>query len=245
MNISAPFIRRPVATILLAIALVGAGLAAYRYLPVAALPDVDNPVITVSASLPGASPDTMANSVATPLIKQLTTIPAVQTMTAKSVQGSTSIVIEFDLNRDIDQAAADVQAAIARTLRQLPANMTSPSYRKVNPADAPIVMLAVQSKTMTMPQLDDFAEQVVSPALSQLNGVGAVQVLGAQKFAVRAEVNPYVLAGLGLGIDQVTSAIATANSIAAVGTLAGKDQKGKLQIHAPSSWLKISSGEIS
>ena len=132
MNISAPFIRRPVATILLAIALVGAGLFAFRYLPVAALPNVDFPVVTVSASLPGASPDTMANSVATPLIKQFTTIPAVQTMTAKSVQGSTSIVIQFDLNRNIDQAAADVQAAIARTLRQLPANMTTPpSYRKV------------------------------------------------------------------------------------------------------------------
>ncbi len=230
MNISAPFIHRPVATILLAIALVGAGLFAYRYLPVAALPNVDFPVITVSASLPGASPDTMANSVATPLIKQFTTIPAVQSMTAKSVQGSTSIVIQFDLNRDIDQAAADVQAAIARTLRQLPANMTTPpSYRKVNPADAPIVLLALQNKTMTMTQLDDFAEQVVSPALSQLDGVGEVQVFGAKKYAVRAEVNPYALAGLGLGIDQVTSAIGAANSIAPVGTLQGKDQNLAIQ----------------
>jgi HAE1 family hydrophobic/amphiphilic exporter-1 len=230
MNLSAPFIRRPVATILLAIALVGAGLFAYKFLPVAALPNVDFPVITVSAQLPGASPDTMANSVATPLIKQFTTIPAVQTMTAKSVQGSTSIVIQFNLTRDIDQAAADVQAAIARTLRQLPANMTTPpSYRKVNPADAPIVLLALQSKAMTMPQLDDFAEQVISPALSQLDGVGEVQVFGAQKFAVRAEVNPAAVAGLGIGMDQITTAVGSANSIAPVGTLAGQNQNLAIQ----------------
>ena len=234
MNISAPFIRRPVATILLAIALVGAGLFAYQFLPVAALPNVNFPVITVSASLPGASPDTMANSVATPLIKQFTTIPSIQTMTATSVQGSTQIVIQFDLNRDIDQAAADVNAAIGRTLRQLPANMTSPpSYRKVNPADAPIILLALQSKTMTLPQLDDFAEQVVSPTLSQLAGVGEVQVFGAQKFAVRAEVNPYALAGLGIGIDQVTSAVGTANSIAPVGTLAGPNQNLAIETNTP------------
>jgi HAE1 family hydrophobic/amphiphilic exporter-1 len=168
MNFSALFIRRPVATILLAIALVGAGLFAYRFLAVAALPEVDFPVITVSASLPGASPDTMANSVATPLIKQFSTIPSIQIMTSSSVQGSTSIVIQFDLSRDIDQAAADVQAAIARTLRQLPANMTTPpSYRKVNPADAPILILALQSDTMSLPALDNFGEDVISPALSQ------------------------------------------------------------------------------
>ena len=225
MNISAPFIRRPVATILLAAALIGAGLFAYRVLPVAALPNVDFPVITVSAQLPGASPDTMANSVATPLIKQFSTIPAIQTISSKSVQGSTTIVIQFDLNRDIDQAAADVQASIARTLRQLPANMTAPpSYRKVNPADAPIMLVALQSGTMPLPQLDDFAEQVISPALSTLDGVGEVQVFGAKKFAVRAEVNPAALAGLGIGIDQVTSAIGSANSIAPAGTVIGGDQ---------------------
>ncbi len=225
MNISAPFIRRPVATILLAVALIAAGLFAYQTLPVAALPNVDFPVITVSGQLPGASPDTMANSVATPLIKQFSTIPAIQTISAKSVQGSTTIVIQFDLNRDIDQAAADVQAAIARTLRQLPANMTTPpSYRKVNPADAPILLIALQSGSMALPELDDFAEQVISPALSTLEGVGEVQVFGAKKFAVRAEVNPTALAGLGIGIDQVTSAIGSANSIAPAGTVEGTDQ---------------------
>jgi len=226
MNLSAPFIQRPVATILLAVALIGAGLFAYRFLPVGALPNVDFPVITVSAQLPGASPDTMANSVATPLIKQLSIIPAIQTMTATSVQGATSIVIQFALSRNIDQAAVDVQAAIARTLRQLPANMTvPPSYRKVNPADAPILMLALQAKTAPLSQLDDFAEQVVSPALSMLDGVGEVQVFGAQQSAVRAEVDPGKLASRGIGIDQVTKAVASSNSIAPVGTLQGPQQK--------------------
>ena len=230
MNFSALFIRRPVATILLAIALVGAGLFAYRFLAVAALPEVDFPVITVSAQLPGASPDTMANSVATPLIKQFSTIPAIQIMTSSSVQGSTTIVIQFDLSRDIDQAAADVQAAIARTLRQLPANMTTPpSYRKVNPADAPILILALQSDTMSLPALDDFGEDIISPALSQVEGVGQVQVFSAAKFAVRAEVNPTAAAALGIGIDQVTSAVAAANSIAPVGTLAGPTQNLAIQ----------------
>ena len=225
MNISAPFIRRPVATILLALALVGGGLLAYRALPVAALPEVDFPVITVSAQLPGASPDTMANSVATPLIKQFSIIPAIQTMTARSVQGSTQIAIQFELDRDIDQAAADVQAAIARTLRQLPVEMTTPpSYRKVNPADAPVVLLALQSTTKSLTGLDDLAEQVISPALSTLEGVGEVQVFGAKKFAVRAEVDPVALSGRGIGIDQVTDAVASANSIAPVGTLSGQNQ---------------------
>ncbi|MBN9009395.1 MAG: efflux RND transporter permease subunit, partial [Rhizobiales bacterium] len=230
MNISAPFIRRPVATILLAIALTAAGLFAYTFLPVAALPNVDFPVITVSASLPGASPDTMSKSVATPLIKQFSTIPSISTMSAKSVQGSTSIVIQFDLNRDIDQAAADVQAAIARTLRQLPANMTNPpSYRKVNAADAPILLLTLQSQSMSLPQLDDYAEQVISPALSTLDGVGEVQVFGAKKFAVRAEVDPAALNALGIGIDQVTNAVGNANSIAPVGTLLGPHQTLPIQ----------------
>jgi HAE1 family hydrophobic/amphiphilic exporter-1 len=226
MNFSALFVRRPVATTLLAVALTAAGLLAYRFIPVAALPNVDFPIVTVSAQLPGASPDTMATSVATPLIKQFSTIPAIDSMTATSVQGSTSIVVQFDLNRDIDQAAADVQAAIARTLRQLPANMTNPpSYRKVNPADAPILMLALQSTAMPLAKLDDFAEDVISPALSTLNGVGEVQVFGAKKFAVRAELDPNALAARGIGIDEVTAAVGNNNSIAPVGTLNGTDQQ--------------------
>ncbi|HVW91690.1 MAG TPA: efflux RND transporter permease subunit [Devosia sp.] len=226
MNISALFIRRPVATILLAIAMVAAGAFAYRLLPVAALPNVDFPVVSVSASLPGASPETMATSVATPLIKQFSTIPAIDTMTARSSQGSTSIVIQFDLNRDIDQAAADVQAAIARTNRQLPANMTSPpSYRKSNPADAPIMLVSLQSDSQTLTQLDSYGEDVMSPALSQISGVGEVQVFGAKKYAVRVDVDPNALTARGIGLDQLTTAVGTQNSIAPVGTIASPTQQ--------------------
>src|SRR3569623_998265 len=154
MNISALFIRRPVATILIAVAMVVVGGLAYFQLPVAALPDVEFPVIAVSASLPGAAPAAMATSVATTLIQQFTQIPAITSISATSSQGSTSIVLQFDLNRNIAQAAADVQAAIARTLRQLPANMsTPPSYRKINPADSPIMLGALQSGTQTLTQL--------------------------------------------------------------------------------------------
>ncbi|MGN6103116.1 MAG: efflux RND transporter permease subunit [Devosia sp.] len=226
MNFSALFIKRPVATILLAIAMVAAGAFAYKLLPVAALPDVDFPVVAVSASLPGASPDTMSTSVATPLIKQFSTIPAIDTMTAKSGQGSTSIVIQFDLNRDIDQAAADVQAAIARTTRQLPANMTTPpSYRKVNPADAPIMLISLQSDNQTLTQLDSYGEDVISPALSQLDGVGEVQVFGSKKYTVRVDADPAALTARGIGLDQLTTAVGSQNSIAPVGTIANPNQQ--------------------
>jgi HAE1 family hydrophobic/amphiphilic exporter-1 len=177
MNISSIFIRRPIATILLSVALAASGLFAYKFLAVAALPQVDFPIVTVSAKLPGASPDTMANAVATPLIKQFSTIQAISTISSTSTLGSTQITLEFDLNRNIDQAAADVEAAIASTLRQLPANMTTPpSYRKTNPADAPVVLVALQSDTMQLSKLDDYAENVMSPAFSTITGVGEVQV---------------------------------------------------------------------
>jgi hydrophobic/amphiphilic exporter-1 (mainly G- bacteria), HAE1 family len=230
MNFSAIFIKRPVATILLAIAMTAGGVFAYSLLPVAALPNVDFPVISVSASLPGASPDTMASSVATPLIKQFSTIPAIDTMTATSAQGSTSIAIQFDLNRNIDQAAADVQAAIARTLRQLPANMTTPpSYRKSNPADAPIMLVSLQSDTQTLPQLDAYGEDVISPALSQIEGVGEVQVFGAKKYAVRVEADPNALTARGIGLDQLTAAVGSQNSIAPIGTIADQHQQMAIQ----------------
>jgi HAE1 family hydrophobic/amphiphilic exporter-1 len=226
MNISQIFIRRPVATILLAIAMTAAGAFAYQLLPVAALPNVDFPVISVSASLPGASPDTMATSIATPLIKQFSTIPAITTMSATSSQGSTSIVLQFDLNRDIDQAAADVQAAITRTNRQLPANMTSPpSYRKTNPADAPIMLVSLQSDTQTLTQLDAYGEDVISPALSTVDGVGEVQVFGAKKYAVRVEADPNALTARGIGLDQLTTAVGNSNSIAPIGTIASPSQQ--------------------
>lgn len=225
MNVSALFIRRPVATILLSVALTLAGLFAYGRLPVAALPQVDFPTVSVSAQLPGASPDTMANSVATPLIKQFSTIPAIQQISSTSSQGATSITIEFDLDRDIDQAAADVQAAIARTLRQLPIEMTTPpSYRKLNPADAPILLLALESETTPLSDLDAFAQQVISPALSTIDGVGQVQVFGSQKYAVRIQLDPDLLAARGIGVDEIETAVGAANANTPVGTVQGQAQ---------------------
>ncbi|MGE3293805.1 MAG: efflux RND transporter permease subunit [Geminicoccaceae bacterium] len=225
MSLSALFIRRPVATILLSVAIMLAGLFAYRQLPVAALPQVDFPTVSVTAQLPGASPETMANAVATPLIKQFSTIPAIQQISTTNAQGSTSIVIEFDLDRDIDQAAADVQAAIARTQRQLPVDMTTPpSYRKLNPADAPILLLALTSPTTPLPTLDAFAQQVISPALSTIEGVGQVQIYGSQHYAVRIQLDPDALAARGLGVDEIQDAVAAANVNTPVGTVQGEAQ---------------------
>src|SRR6185312_12516457 len=161
---------------------------------------------------------------------QFSTIPAIETMTATSAQGSTSIVMQFDLNRDIDLAAADVQAAIARTLRQLPANMTSPpSYRKSNPADAPIMLISLQSDTQSLTQLDAYGEDVISPALSTIDGVGEVQVFGAKQYAVRVEANPAALSARGIGLDQLTTAVGSQNSIAPVGTIANQNQQMAIQ----------------
>jgi HAE1 family hydrophobic/amphiphilic exporter-1 len=236
MSFSALFIRRPVATILIAIAMVVAGGFAYFQLPVAALPNVEFPVISVSASLPGAAPDAMATSVATPLIKQFTQIPAVTSISATSTQGSTSIVLQFDLARNIDQAGADVQAAIDRTLRQLPANMTSPpSYRKTNPADSPIMLVALQSDTQSLTQLDSYAEDVISPALSTLDGVGQVQVFGAKQYAVRVEVQPAAMTARNIGIDQLDAALSSANSITPMGTIANAQQQITLESNATPS----------
>jgi HAE1 family hydrophobic/amphiphilic exporter-1 len=236
MSFSALFIRRPVATILIAIAMVVAGGFAYFQLPVAALPNVEFPVISVSASLPGAAPDAMATSVATPLIKQFTQIPAVTSISATSTQGSTSIVLQFDLARNIDQAGADVQAAIDRTLRQLPANMTSPpSYRKTNPADSPIMLVALQSDTQSLTQLDSYAEDVISPALSTLDGVGQVQVFGAKQYAVRVEVQPAAMTARNIGIDQLDAALSSANSITPMGTIANTQQQITLESNASPS----------
>ncbi|WP_027665172.1 efflux RND transporter permease subunit [Rhizobium leguminosarum] len=218
-------IQRPVATTLLAIGVILAGLAGYQLLPVAALPQVDFPTINVSAQLSGASPQTMATSVATPLIKQFETIPGITEISASSSLGSTSIVLQFDLNRNIDAAAADVQAAISNATRQLPDNLTTPpSYRKTNPADAPVMLLSVQSNTMPRSKLDDIAENIISPSLSTLPGVAQVSVYGAQTYAVRVEVDPNRLLTRGIGIDTVNKALAAANSQQPVGTLQNNSQ---------------------
>ncbi|MBI2718881.1 MAG: efflux RND transporter permease subunit [Rhizobiales bacterium] len=226
MNISEFCIRRPVATILMSLAVLLGGVFAYLELPVAALPRAEFPVINVSASLPGASPETMASSVATPLIKQFSTIAGIDSISTSNSLGSTSIAIQFVLDRNIDAAAQDVQAAIARAQRALPADMTSPpSYRKVNPADAPILLLALKSDTVPLTDLDAFAGQVISPTLSTLDGVAQVLIFGSQQHAVRIEIDPSALAMRGISSGQLQSAIAAVNSNTPLGTLQSARQQ--------------------
>src|SRR6185369_6490660 len=230
MNVSEFCIRRPVATLLMSIALIAGGAFAFGLLPVAALPRTDFPVINVSAQLPGASPDTMAKSVATPLIKQFATIEGITTISANNTQGNTSIAIEFDLDRDIDAAAADVQSAISRTTRRLPDDLPdAPSYRKVNPADQPILLLALRSDVMALSQLDNFAQQVMSPRLSTLSGVAQVSVFGSQKYAVRIQVDPNALASRDIGVNELQDAVDVANTITPVGVIRNQDQTLTIQ----------------
>ena len=213
MSISAPFIRRPIGTSLLAAALLLSGILAFNFLPVASLPKMDFPVISVGAGLPGADPQTMASAVATPLERQFGRIAAVNQMTSSSQLGSTGIALQFDLNRNIDAAARDVQAAINAARSQLPANLPSnPSYRKVNPADSPILLLGLTSETVTVPQMYDAADSILAQKLSQVRGVGQIFVWGASQPAVRAEVNPTLLNKLGIGLDTVRNALNAANA---------------------------------
>ena len=213
MNISAPFIKRPIGTSLLAAALLMAGALAFGFLPVAPLPQVEFPVIQVSAGLPGASPETMASAVATPLERQFGRIAGLTQMTSTSQLGSTSLVLQFDLNRNIDAAGRDVQAAINAARGQLPANLpNNPSYRKVNPADAPIMILALTSDTIRLPRMYDAADSILAQKLAQVNGVGQVFVGGGARPAVRAEVNPTLLNKLGVGLEQVRTALGLANA---------------------------------
>ena len=226
MNISEFCIRRPVATILMSMAIVMGGIFGYLQLPVAALPRADFPVINVSASLPGAAPATMASAVATPLIKQFATIAGIDSISTSNSVGSTSIAIQFVLDRNIDAAAQDVQSAIARAQRQLPDDMPSPpSFRKVNPADAPILLLALKSATVPLTQLDSFAEQVISPTLSTLAGVAQVQIFGTQQFAVRVQIDPSALAARGISVGQLQQAITAANRNTPLGTLQNREQQ--------------------
>ena len=213
MNISAPFVHRPVATTLLTVAIALAGAVAFRILPVSPLPQVDFPTISVSAGLPGASPETMASSVATPLERQFGRIAAVTEMTSSSTLGSCSITLQFDLNRNIDAAARDVQAAIAAARGYLPTNLPSnPSYRKVNPADSPIFMIALTSDTLSKGQMYDSASTIMAQKLAQVQGVGQVGVGGSALPGVRVELNPTALNKYGIGLEQVRSALASANA---------------------------------
>ena len=213
MNFSAPFIRRAIATSLLTLALLMAGSLAYTLLPVAPLPQVEYPVISVNAGLPGADPETMASAVATPLERQFGRIAGVTQMTSTSTLGSTNVTLQFDLNRNIDAAARDVQAAINAARGNLPANLPSnPNYRKVNPADAPVMILALTSDTIPLPRMYDAADSVLAQKLAQVPGVGQVVVGGGARPAVRIEANPTVLSNYGIGLETVRTAMSTVNA---------------------------------
>ncbi|OGL43926.1 MAG: acriflavine resistance protein B, partial [Candidatus Schekmanbacteria bacterium RBG_16_38_10] len=230
MNIAELFIRRPIATTLIMIAILVFGLIAYRVLPVSDLPNVDFPTILVNASLPGASPETMATAVATPLESQFATIAGLDSMTSTNSLGNTQITLQFNLSRSLDAAAQDVQAAISKAERQLPQDMpSSPSYNKVNPADQPILFLALVSPTAPLSTINDYAEVLLSQRISMISGVAQVQVYGAQKYAVRAQLNPQALASMGIGIDEASTAVQSGNVNLPTGTLWGKNRAFTVQ----------------
>jgi len=221
MSISELFIKRPVMTTLVMMGILVFGLMAYRLLSVSNLPNVDFPTIQVSAGLPGASPETMASAVATPLEKQFSTIAGIDQMTSSSTLGSTNITLQFTLDRNIDAAAQDVQAAISKTLRLLPTGIVPPSYQKVNPADQPIIYYAMSSRTLSLSALDEYAETFIAQRLSTVDGVAQVNVYGAAKYAVRVQLDPKALATRALGIDEVANAIAAGNVNLPTGVLWG------------------------
>ncbi|ABQ26550.1 efflux RND transporter permease subunit [Geotalea uraniireducens] len=230
MNIAELFIKRPIMTALVMASILIFGLSAYRLLPVSDLPNVDFPTIQVTASLPGANPDTMASAVATPLERQFSTIAGVDSMNSMNGTGTTSITIQFNLSRNIDAAAQDVQAAISRASRQLPQNMPAPpSFQKVNPADQPIIYLALSSPTLPLYTVNDFADTFIAQRISMISGVAQVQVFGSQKFAVRAQLDPKALATRQIGIDEVSKALANGNVNLPTGTIDGKFQAFTIQ----------------
>jgi hydrophobic/amphiphilic exporter-1 (mainly G- bacteria), HAE1 family len=230
MNISEVFIRRPVMTTLVMLAILVFGIVGYRLLPVSDLPNVDFPTVLVEASLPGASPETMAAAVATPLERQFSTIAGLDSMTSTNGLGSTQITLQFNLSRNIDAAAQDVQAMISKAASQLPQDMPNPpTYRKVNPADQPVLYLALSSPTLPLSTVDEYAENSIAQRISMINGVAQVQVYGSQKYAVRAQVDPKALASRGLGIDEVIDALQKSNVNLPTGVLNGKDNAFTIQ----------------
>ena len=220
MSISTPFIRRPIATSLFIAAMVLVGIAAYPFLPVAPLPRVDFPTINVNAKYPGASPETMASTVAQPLERQFAAIAGVAQLTSVSVQGQSSVTIQFDLDRNIDAAASDVQAAINAASGQLPKNLPStPNYWKVNPSDAPILIMSVQSDAVPLIDVDDYADIVLSQQISQVAGVSQVLIGGEQKRAVRVQVDPGKLAAMGMTLEDLRFSLVNATVNAPKGTV--------------------------
>jgi HAE1 family hydrophobic/amphiphilic exporter-1 len=237
MSLSELCIRRPVMTVLVMLSLVVLGIVGFRELPVAALPRIDFPTIQLSATLPGASPESMASSVAEPLERQFSTIPGISSMTSISTQGSTSVTLQFDLDRDIDAAALDVQSALSIAERRLPPEMTDPpSFRKVNPADQPVLLLALASSSLPLTDVDEYAENVLGPQISQILGVAQVSVFGQQKRAVRIEADPRLAASRGLSLADIRTAVAAADSNAPVGSLNG--QSRNLTLNSPSQITK-------
>ena len=230
MNFCEPFVRRPVMTVLVMAGILIFGLAGYRLLPVSTLPNVDFPTIQVTGELPGASPETMASAVATVLERQFSTIAGIDEMTSVSGQGVTRVTIQFNLDRDIDAAAQDVNSAIASAARQLPATMSAPpSFRKVNPADFPVYYLALTSETLPLSAVNEYAETYLAQRISTISGVAQVSVFGQQKYAVRVQVDPNALAARGVGINEVEQAVAQANVNLPTGTLYGKDRMFAVQ----------------
>jgi HAE1 family hydrophobic/amphiphilic exporter-1 len=230
MNLSAPFIQRPVMTTLAVLGLSICGIMAYRQLPVSDLPNVDYPTIQVSASLRGGTPETMAAAVATPLEREFSTIAGLDSMNSSSAQGSSQITLQFALSRDLDAAALDVQAAISRAMRRLPAQMdTPPSYQKVNPSDQPILFLALTSPTLPLYELNEYAETFLAQNISMVEGVAQVAVYGSQKFAVRIQLDPHELAVRGLGLDEVAAAIQSGNVNLPTGILYGPSRAFAVQ----------------
>src|ERR1700682_5353680 len=231
-NFSGPSLRRPPATSLITIAIFLSGVVAFRFLPVAPLPRVDFPTIGVGAGLPGASPETMASAVATPLERQFSRIAGVTQMTSSSGLGSTSITLQFDLNRDINAAARDVQAAINAARSQLPADLPGqPGYRKVNPADAPILLLALTSDNIPPAQIYDAADSILAQKLAQVEGVGQVFVWGSASPAVRVEVNPTQLNSYGVSLESIRKSLNSANSNQAKGAVSDSSRTWTIAVN--------------
>src|SRR5262245_58332472 len=225
MTVSGLFIRRPVMTTLVMMAILVFGIFAYRLLPVSDLPAVDFPTIQVNASLPGASPETIAAAVALPLEKQFSSIAGLKSINSTSSQGSTNITLQFDLSRNIDAAAQDVQSMIARTQRSLPPQMPAPpSFQKVNPADQPVMFLVLRSATLPLSTVNEYAETTVAQRVSMVNGVAQVQVFGSARYAVRVDVDPRQLAAYGIGLDEVATAISNANVNLPTGNISGAER---------------------
>src|SRR6478609_4415619 len=225
MQLSETCIRRPVTTTLITAAIIALGIFGFRLLPVSALPAVDFPTIAITATLPGASPETMAASVAAPIERQLSTIAGISALTSTSALGITTITVQFDLNRNIDGAALDVQTALTVAARRLPVEMTTPPFfRKVNPGDFPVLFISLNSPTLPMSTVDEYGQTILAQQISQLPGVAQVLVYGSQKFAVRIQVDPVAAAARSISLDDIRTVLTKANSNTPVGTLAGPER---------------------